>query len=169
MNEGFPDKWLSPKVEIFDSPIHGKGMRALTGISEGERIVVWSGDCYTDREGAERAKAEGKATMQWDDDVFSIETSEMEDIFRINHSCDPNTWMKDAFTLVAMRDINVGEEVLVDYGLMIYEEGFAEWDCSCGSDQCRGKISTDDWKDPLLQERYRGHFTPWLNKMIERL
>jgi len=163
----FPDKWLNPKVKVVESEIHGRGMIAIEDITEGERIVVWSGDCYTDKEGALKAQAEGKATMQWDDDIFSIETGVMEDIYRVNHSCDPNTWLSDAFTLVAMRDIAAGEEVVVDYVLFLHDTDSGDLECNCGSAVCRGRITDNDWRDPELQERYRGHFTPWLNKLID--
>ena len=166
----YPEKWMSPKVEVRNSPIHGKGIFAISDISEGEWIVVWSGECYTDRKGAEQAQSEGKGTMQWDDDIFSVETEVMEDIYRINHSCNPNTWMSDAFTVVARRDIPVGEEIVIDYSLLLFNEpASSSLDCNCGSDFCRGKITDEDWKDPELQERYKGHFTPWLNKLIDRL
>jgi SET domain-containing protein len=108
--------------------------------------------------------------MQWDDDVFSVETNVMEDIYRINHSCDPNSWMSDAFTVVARRDIQVGEEIVIDYSLMLFNEPASSiMDCNCGSDICRRKITDEDLKDPKLQERYKGHYTPWLNKLIARL
>jgi hypothetical protein len=171
MNEGkYPEKWISPKVEVRNSPIHGKGMFAISNISEGEKIVVWSGECYTDRKGAKLAQSEGKGTMQWDDDIFSVETEVMEDIYRVNHSCNPNVWMSDAFTVVARRDIPVGEEIVIDYSLMLFNILTTSiMDCNCGSDICRRKITDQDWKDPELQERYKGHFSPWLNKMIGRL
>ena len=171
MKEGkCPEKWISPKIEVRKSPIHGKGMFAISDISDKEKIVVWSGECYTDRKGAEQAQSEGKGTMQWDDDIFSVETDVMEDIYRVNHSCNPNAWMSDAFSVVARRDITIGEEIVIDYSLMLFNIPVSSiMDCNCGSDICRDKITDQDWKDPELQERYKGHFTPWLNKMIGRL
>jgi SET domain-containing protein len=164
----YPDPWMSPKVELRDSTIHGMGMFAIADISEGERLIVWSGECYTDRKGAEKAKSEGKGFMQWDDDVFSVETEVMEDLYRVNHSCDPNVWMSDAHTVIARRDIPVGVEIVIDYSLLLFNDtGTSSFQCNCGSDICRGEISDENWKDPELQDRYRGHFSPWLNKMID--
>jgi hypothetical protein len=166
----YPEKWMSPKVESRNSQIHGKGIFAISDISEGERIFVWSGECYTDRKGAKQAQSEGKGTMQWDEDIFSVETDVQEDLYRVNHSCDPNTWMFDAFTVVARRNIPSGEEIVIDYSLLIFNEpASGSLDCNCGSDICRGKITDEDWKDPMLQERYKGHFTPWLNNLINQL
>ena len=159
---------LNPKIQVRESPISGKGMFAISDIAKGETIVVW-GDCYTDSEGAEAARREGKGVMQWDDDVFSYECDDVNtDPFSINHSCDPNTWMSDAFTLVARRDIRAAEEITVDYALWEYGDGGGSWVCGCGSPLCRGEVTGEDWRDPVLQRRYALHFSPLVNKMIER-
>lgn len=168
-----PTIWLNPKIEVTNSPLHGKGMFALSRIESGEIIVRW-GDGYTDRAGAEIAKAQGKGIMQWDEDIFSVELSPEEDPsngdrYAINHSCDPNAWMSDVFTVVARRKIDPGEEVTVDYVIMETDEEFvSEWTCSCGSPRCRGRITGRDWRIPELQKRYQGHFSPLLNARIER-
>jgi len=47
-------------------------------------------ESHTDRAGAEEAARQGKGTMQWDDDVFSVETDSNPDHYRMNHLCDPN-------------------------------------------------------------------------------
>ena len=66
-----------------------------------------------------------------------------------NHSCDPNTevmarWDAEAQTVrawwVALRDIEIGEEITYDYG---FTAEVAE-PCACGSPSCRGVIVDDD-------------------------
>lgn len=66
-----------------------------------------------------------------------------------NHSCDPNTevmsrWDAEAQTVrawwVALRDIEVGEEITYDYGFVAE---VAE-PCACGSPLCRGVIVDDE-------------------------
>ena len=161
--------WLSPRIEISASPIHGKGMFASSDFRKRETVLIW-GDCYTDRAGAMKAREQGKGTMQWDDDIFSYETSENSDNYVINHSCDPNCWMIDAYTLTARRDIGTGEEITVDCALFGAEEDFvSSWDCRCGSALCRRKVTGRDWRDKELQQRYEGHFSPLINKRIQAL
>lgn len=66
-----------------------------------------------------------------------------------NHSCDPNSevlsrWDAEAQTVrawwVALRDIEIGEEITYDYGFVAE---VAE-PCACGAAQCRGLIVDDD-------------------------
>lgn len=160
--------WLSPKIQVLTSEIHGMGMFARIAIEEGERLIVW-GDSYTDREGAEQAQREGKGIMQWDDNVFSYETTEYSEAYLINHSCDPNCWMSDAFTIIARRPIRQREELTTDCALFESDEAFvSKWTCNCGSPLCRGKITGRDWRNKELQERYQNHFSPLLNKRILR-
>lgn len=79
---------------------------------------------------------------------------------------DPNLWMRDAFSLEARRDIASGEEITIDYALLT---GIPEWemDCVCGSPLCRKVVRGTDWMRPELQERYRKHFSPFINARIE--
>src|SRR3954466_3812431 len=63
----------------------------------------------------------------------------------INHSCDPNLRYDSAGNVVAARDIRRGEEVFIDYGFFVvnFDEPFT---CSCGAQNCRGRIRRQDWK-----------------------
>jgi uncharacterized protein len=174
---GFGDRhmhesWMSPKVKVRQSTVHGRGIVAVSAIACDEAILVWGGASYTDKGGALEALKKGRLVMQWDDDVFSREVEDVEgddDPFLINHSCDPNAWMNDAYTICARRDIGPGEEITADYALWESDESHvSSWFCNCGSPRCRGRITGVDWKEPGLRERYRGHFSPLLNKRIER-
>jgi hypothetical protein len=82
----------------------------------------------------------------------------------LNHGCDPNVWMGDEVTVVARRDIVAGEELLIDYALVQSEPGYRLVDCRCGAVCCRGTVTGDDWRDPVLRRRYRGHFLPFLER-----
>ena len=154
-------------VEVAPSRFGGVGLFARRRIATGEVVLVWGGPSYTDAEGYRRARAEGRDGMQWDDDVFSVETQPLDDAFRINHSCDPNVWMEGAFRLTARRDVEPGEELLVDYAVMLDDESYrGDWTCRCGAAACRGRVTGDDWKRAGLRAAYRGHFTPLLEKRI---
>lgn len=87
----------------------------------------------------------------------------------INHSCDPNTGSGgDVYTLVAMRDIEPGEEITIDYAVV---DGDPDWNmpCGCGAPSCRKVITGNDWKLPELQERYKGYFQKNIQEKIEAL
>ena len=161
--------WMSSKVKVGQSTMHGQGIIAVSEIAQDEPVLVWGGPSYTNKPGALEALRHNKAVMQWDDDVFSCESDEDSDYFRINHSCNPNAWMIDAFTICARRNIHIGEEITADYALWEPDEKYVSaWTCRCGSRRCRGRVTGSDWKNPILRERYRGHFSPYLTKRIER-
>jgi SET domain-containing protein len=158
--------WIHPNIEIKVSELGGKGMFATSPIGLGEKVLVWGG-VYVNKQEAQGAVQEGKLVLQWDDDLFSVEDRGEDDAYFINHSCDPNVWMSDAFTLVARRDISTGEELTADYALWEAREDYvSSWDCHCGAKNCRGKVTGTDWMLQELQISYSGHFSPLLNKRI---
>lgn len=71
-------------------------------------------------------------------------------------------------TLLALRDIKAGEELTYDYALM---ESSPEYRirCLCGSKECRGFLTGNDWRIPALQKKYKGFFEPYLQKKIDAL
>ena len=160
---------MSPKVEIRESAIHGRGMFAASPLTAGEVVVVWGG-ALVYVEAAELARAEGKLVMQLDDNLYSVEERGEDRTYFMNHSCDPNVWMTDAVTLAARRSIPTGEELTVDYALFEAAEDFtAAWECACGSNVCRKQVTGRDWRRPALQERYVGHFLPLIARRIVRM
>jgi SET domain-containing protein len=149
------------------SKIHGKGIFAKVSIKENEVCVVFGGE-YTNAEGAAKARTKGKLVMRWDEDLYSVEDRGDDPSYFINHSCDPNIWMNDAFTLATRRHIRAGEEITADYALWEAEEdSIMMWECKCSSLLCCKKITGKDWRILELQKRYRGHFSPLLNKRID--
>jgi hypothetical protein len=169
------ESWLSRKIELRASTIHGKGTFASAPISRDEVVEIWGETSnadgtveYTsDKATADAAEQQGKAVMRWDTDLFSIEDKGADKGYFINHSCDSNLWFRDPFTVEARRDIEPGEELTLDYALFEREDGYvALADCQCGSPQCRGVTTGSDWRNRTVQAMYAGHFSPLLNKRI---
>lgn len=161
------EDWISPKAKLRNTSISGHGLFATDFIQAGEEVVRWGG-IYVSGKEAQKAKQEGKHVMQFEDDLFSVEDRGESDSYFINHSCDPNLWMKDTFTLEAKRDIKPGEELTIDYVVFMADENYiAKWECGCGSVNCRHKITGKDWKIKELQDKYKNHFIPLINRRIE--
>ena len=59
----------------------------------------------------------------------------------VNHSCRPSCMSPGYDFEIAVRDIEVGEELTDDYGTLNLEWSF---ECRCGNPDCRGKIRPDD-------------------------
>ena len=82
-----------------------------------------------------------------------------------NHSCEPNCGLHGEVTFVAMRDIDAGEELTVDYAFIDNED--YSFECHCGSPMCRHIITGFDWKNKYLQERYYPYFAQYLKDKID--
>jgi SET domain-containing protein len=173
-----PTDWIDPRIEVRPSPIHCQGMFATALIRQGQVVNIWGGTLLLTAEDIEGPKA-----REWEAQGYVWATigeglylarllvEDEKDLANlINHSCDPNVWMQDEVTLVARRDIAVGEELTVDYALFEGDEDWIPpWECHCGSKRCRGRFTGRDWRRKELQERYRDHFSPFVNERIHRL
>lgn len=121
--------WIDPRIETRSSPLHGKGMFAVAPIKQGEVAVIWElAKTYKNREDAEKAAANGRAkgksifVGQIDDNLYTVEERGDDPTYFMNHSCDPNVWLKDEVTLIARRDIKPKEELTIDYALAEADE-----------------------------------------------
>lgn len=142
-------------------------MWAIDMISCGELVAVFGGEVVTADTLATLPDDLRRITLQVDDDAFMV-TGREGPADWINHSCNPNTGLAGQVSLVAMRDILPGEELSFDYA-MSDGSSYDEFPCSCGSINCRGRVSGDDWRNPELWRRYRGHFSPYLQRRIDAL
>eukprot|EP00456_Euglypha_rotunda_P058851 TRINITY_DN489_c0_g1_i1.p1 TRINITY_DN489_c0_g1~~TRINITY_DN489_c0_g1_i1.p1 ORF type:complete len:136 (-),score=9.18 TRINITY_DN489_c0_g1_i1:126-533(-) len=91
-----------------------------------------------------------------------------------NHSCDPNVWHDiDCDTVMtARKDINIGDEVTYDYCTTETENSMhvaAGWTCRCGAKECRGKLTGEEYKDPVLQKRYARRWAGYIQEKIDKL
>ncbi len=84
----------------------------------------------------------------------------------VNHSCDPNLWWADDETLVASRDIQVGEEITYDYSTSDIGKWVSVWLCNCGAKNCRVKITGYDCLAKSFINRYQGHLPSWTTRFI---
>lgn len=163
-----PNCYLSPKAE--GKYIREKGGRAVFAIRSFEKdelIVIWGGDVITGEQVAALPYRKRRLILQVEDNHFLLTTKEGQADW-INHSCEPNAGLSGQIVLVAMRKIEVGEEICFDYA-MSDSGAYDEFSCNCGSANCRGEFSTDDWKMPELWKKYEGYFSPYLQKHIDEL
>jgi uncharacterized protein len=146
----------------------------LAPIREGETVEVVGGVLMDEEEfHAFVRKTPRFNAIQVDEGLHLVEHPEVTERRQggsLNHSCDSNLWMANEVTLVARRDIAADEELTVDYALHTVDP---DWEldspCNCGSALCRGTVRGSDWRLPEVQERYRGHFSPFINERIARI
>jgi uncharacterized protein len=70
-----------------------------------------------------------------------------------NHSCAPNCGLNTHYQLVALRELQNGEELFWDYSTSMLERHWT-MSCNCGSAQCRKLITDFDFLPEALQAKY---------------
>jgi hypothetical protein len=164
-----PNCWLHPQVTAGESAIHGRGLFAgtdfppATAISRLGGLLVRTAELEVLITVNERGGPYIDSIVVDDDLHLVLPTGTPNRLG--NHSCDPNLWWIDAYTLVTRRHVAAGQELTNDYATSTASDTYA-MPCSCGSALCRGVITGGDWRLPELQGRYGDHWVPLLNRRI---
>ncbi len=161
--------YLTDKCELRhrDGP-RGKAVFARSVIEPGGLIGIWSGRIVGARELETLPEDIRAHTVQVEEDLYLASLSADAPPDFINHSCEPNAGLSGQIAIIAMRCIMPGEEVCIDYA-MCDGSPYDEFTCACRSAPCRRKITGEDWRDPVLWERYAGYFSPYLQRRIDAL
>ena len=161
--------YLTEKCEVRNRDVAGgKAVYARELIEPGELIAVWSGRLVHAEELDDLPDNIRHHTAQVEEGLYLASLSANEPPDYINHSCEPNAGLDGQITIIAMYAIQPGDEVTIDYA-MCDGSAYDEFDCACGSSQCRGRVTGNDWRDPTLWKRYAGHFSPYLQRRINAL
>lgn len=164
-----PTAYLTDKCEVRNRDVAGgKAVVAREFIEPGEVIAVWSGRIVSAEELDDLSAEIRRHTVQVEEGLYLASLAADEPPDYINHACDPNAGLAGQITIVAMQAIRPGEEVTIDYA-MCDGSPYDEFDCACGSACCRGRVTGDDWRNPLLWERYAGFFSSYLLRRIAAL
>ena len=159
-----PLSYLSPKTEVRESKIHGRGLFAIADIAKNEIVAVKGGHIVDGKTLREKITPRlSPVEIQIDDDLFIAPVTEDErelSMLYSNHSCDPNLGVRGEITFVAMRDIRGGEELTHDWAMTDDDDYSVE--CNCSASNCRQILTGNDWQRPDLQRSYPGYFSAYL-------
>jgi len=135
---------LKYKITVKKSKIAGTGAYAAVAIPAKRKIGNMEGEIISYREAQKRVKKQPGNVLfmvEFDNDPIALDASVNSNELRfINHSCDPNVFMRRAYQKVeyyTLRPIKKGEELTCDYG-ETHHEGTLP--CKCGAKNCRGFI-----------------------------
>ena len=160
--------YRSPKTEVRESPIHGRGLFATADIAKGEVVLIKGGRIVDRKTLREKITPRlGPVEIQIGDDFFIAPvTSEERELSMLysNHSCDANLGMRGEITFIAMRDIRAGEELTHDW--CTTDDDDYSVACKCGAKNCRKTLTGKDWQRADLQKQYAGYFSAYLAKKI---
>jgi SET domain-containing protein len=140
------DQQDHPYFVVRDSKIHGKGVFAQRKIPAGAFVIEYKGELISSEEAVERYNpSPDNPTHTF---YFSLESGKVidggNDARWINHACEPNCEAREEdgrIFIYALRDIQRGEELFYDYGLVL-EERYTPtvkraYQCLCGTNNCR--------------------------------
>ncbi len=142
-------KVKAPRVAVRNSPIHGRGVFAVTAIVKGARIIEYTGarmsHAKADRlYGALHDGSSHTMLFAATDKVVIDATQRGGPARWINHSCAPNCEANEEegrIFIDAIRAIKPGRELSYDYSLVLEERHTAkqkrDHPCRCGSRKCR--------------------------------
>lgn len=154
----------SPWAEVYDSPVHGRGMVASVDIPDEASIIEYVGEMVdkdeSNRRGEELAalaKETGGAAVYLfvvNDEFDRDGNVEYNTARLINHSCDPNCEAQidddERIWIVAIKDIPKGKELTFNYGFDL--DDYKEHPCRCGAENCVGYICGEDYWDELKKK-----------------
>jgi uncharacterized protein len=160
--------WSSPKLERRTTPSAGDGLFAIAPIGKNELLIVWGGLIVTREQLVTLPMFAQHRSIQVEENHYLCSAMLDDDADCINHSCEPNAGLSGQMTLIALRNIEPGEEICFDYAM---SDGDPDYymECACGSPACRGAVTGNDWRDPVLQRRYKGFFSPYLQRRIDAM
>ncbi len=161
--------YISPKAEIRESPIHGRGLFAVEAFERDEIVAVKGGHIFNRRTLEEIAPLVGAAEIQIGEDLFigPLDASGREgSMIYSNHSCEPNIGVRGQIIFVALRAVAPGEELTHDWATT--DDDTYSMECLCAAPSCRRIITGQDWRRKELQEKYGHYMSSYLLEKIGR-
>lgn len=131
---------MSGSLEVRKSKIYGSGCFALKFLPARKKIKLYEGELI---KGGRKIQARIRKQMETavkiitlDDDTAIDGAVGGNETAYINHSCDPNAYIRIVpglkVAIFARRDIQPGEELTIDYRDPEHPEV-----CRCGASNCR--------------------------------
>jgi SET domain-containing protein len=131
---------VSGKLEVRKSAIYERGCFALVPFAKRRKIAAYAGELLHGKRRIERRLQTQRAPkIIWMSDDLAIDgATRGNETAYINHSCEPNAYMRSApgnkVIFFALRNIRAGEEITINYRDPNHPEV-----CRCGARNCRSK------------------------------
>lgn len=130
------------ELEVKPSKIHRWGVFALETIPKGRKVMEYTGELVSRKEGKRRAESNEIHCLFTLDSYWYIDGAVGGSGAEfVNHCCEPNLESRIVQRHVlyfSLREIQKGEELLLDYHFGKNQERVV---CKCGAKGCRGFIN----------------------------
>lgn len=134
----------------------GNGVFAVSPIAKGTRLLDFKGPMVEAKDVPFPLRPEEDQFLQIGPGLFLGPTNDIDNT--VNHSCRPNTAVGFDYYrafLVALRDIEPGEELTFDYSVTSTDSTLIwSMECRCGDSECRGLISGFQTLPSAVQAKY---------------
>ncbi len=150
----------SESVTTIKTEGKGRGIVAGRLIRKGERVFKFAGKLVSRKE-----VKNPNAALQLDEDLFLESDGTVDE--SLNHSCNPNCYVNfKQLTLVALKDIQSGQELTFDYNTSEYDlmDQGCFFTCLCGSRNCIGEVKGFRY----LPMGYKKKIGPFLSPFLKR-
>ncbi len=127
-------------VKVGPSNIHGRGLFAVSGVPARKKLGALAGQIISRKEGRARAKKQKTISIVELWNGKSLDATQSNELRYINHSCQPNTFMRTIgfhVEFYTLKEVKPGEEFTCDYG-ETHHEGSMK--CNCGVPGCKGLL-----------------------------
>jgi uncharacterized protein len=127
-------------VEVRRSLIHGRGLFARAPLPARHKLGELGGTLISQREARRRARKRRCIAIVEFEDGMALDASAGGPFMHVNHSCDPNTYMRrhgHRVEFYTLRPIQPGEELTCDYGETHHD---GKLPCRCGAPNCRERL-----------------------------
>ena len=163
------DPWFSKGLLLKASKIHGLGLFTSANIASGKLILTFGG-CLLPLSNRRSTDVIPSTAIPLSENIILAEcTNAQKDLSDyINHSCNPNIGFRDAISIIAIKNIKKGEELVIDYAFWEVDPSWKlKHDCNCGNKNCRGTISGVDWKQIKSTHIHFNYLSPFLKRRIK--
>jgi uncharacterized protein len=163
------ESYVSRKVISKSIPNKGTGLVAIEKISKGEIVSISGGLILSSDEYTEIYKNSTDHAYNIHEGfvICPLNPENPSDDWRMNHCCEPNCGVKGQIVFVALRDINIDEELTFDYAMTETDPEYSFPIDSCEKTNCRKCFSGNDWKNPEIQNKYKGYFSLYIQDKID--
>lgn len=150
---------MNKDVEVKESAKQGKGVFACRDFMNGDFVLAID-DSHVVTDVSKLTKEQHEFHCDYlSDKIVLMQEPEVY----INHSCDPNVFVKTkdgVRNIYALQDIKKGDEITYDYSVNGDNEGVFK--CNCGSKNCRKVYQGNFFKLPIeVQLRYLPYLDEW--------
>ena len=163
--------FVSFKLTIAQTSTKSLGVVANQFVKKGETLVIYGGG-FVDREHLGLIpKAVRPFFFQVADSIWfghGFDDMGLGIAEQINHSCNPSAGFRGIAEVISLRDIRQWDPVTIDYSSIqsVKLEG-SEFECKCGSSNCRRQVSVDDWKQVTSSNPLLPYMQPFLQYRID--